>query len=149
MIELREVFKTDLEVFYEHQTDPEALAMAVFGSRDRDAHIAHWGRILANSTCIARTVLLDGQVVGYVSSWLAEDRRLVAYWIGRQFWGSGVATEALRQFVALSGERPLYAWVANSNVASARVLLKAGFVLDSPEHSVGEDGVAESVYRLS
>lgn len=148
MIELREVIETDLKVFYENQTDPEALAMAKFASRDRDAHIASWRRIQADPTCIARTVLLDGQVAGYIGSWLADDRRLVGYWIGREFWGRGIATTAVRALVADVSDRPLYAWVATSNVASARVLEKAGFVLDSPEPVVGEDGVEESLYRL-
>ena len=31
MIEIRPVEEGDLETFYEHQTDPEATAMAVFG----------------------------------------------------------------------------------------------------------------------
>ncbi len=34
---IREVHDEDLEAFFKHQLDPEALAMAAFPARDRDA----------------------------------------------------------------------------------------------------------------
>jgi RimJ/RimL family protein N-acetyltransferase len=71
----------------------------------------------------------------------------VGYWIGREFWGRGVASEALRQFVAEIEERPLYAYVAVTNVASARVLEKAGFI-GANENEAGSDGVVERLYTL-
>jgi RimJ/RimL family protein N-acetyltransferase len=42
----------------------------------------------------------------------------------------GIATAALRKFLLVVQERPLYAWVAQSNAASICVLEKAGFMLD-------------------
>jgi RimJ/RimL family protein N-acetyltransferase len=74
----------------------------------------------------------------------------VSYWIGREFWGRGVATAALAALVAEVKERPLHALVAEHNVGSIRVLEKCGFVL-SPEHDPsipGEDGVREVLYAL-
>ena len=35
--------------------------------------------------------------------------REVSYWIDRAHWGKGIATEALKQFLALVTIRPLYA----------------------------------------
>jgi RimJ/RimL family protein N-acetyltransferase len=50
----------------------------------------------------------------------------VGYWIGREYWGKGVATEALSQFLAHAEvRRPLHAAVAKHNVGSIRVLEKA------------------------
>ena len=61
-------------------------------------------------------------------SWEQDGKQLVGYWIGSEFWGKGVATQALGEFVAELEQRPLHAWVATSNVGSIRVLEKCGFV---------------------
>jgi len=100
--------------------------MALFPARDREAFDAHWRRILADPSVTVRTIDYDGAVAGNVGSWEQEGRQLVGYWIGREFWGRGIATSALSQLVAELG-RPLYAWVARSNLGSIRVLEKCGF----------------------
>jgi RimJ/RimL family protein N-acetyltransferase len=128
-VPLREVTDADVRIFYEHQADPAASAMAAFPSREYDAHIAHWTNIiLPNETGLARTIVVDGEVAGNVLSWAADGRRLVGYWIGREFWGRGIATQALAEFLELLTERPLYAQVAHHNIGSIRVLEKCGFV---------------------
>ncbi len=56
----------------------------------------------------------------------------VGYWIGRPFWGKGVATEALNAVLealpTLLGRRGLAAGHFSDNPASGRVLEKAGFL---------------------
>jgi RimJ/RimL family protein N-acetyltransferase len=91
---LREVVEADLPIFYEHQRDPEAAAMAGLPPRDRDTFMAHWAKRLANESNLTRTVVSDGEVVGNIGCWEADGRRLVGYWIGREFWGRGPATQA-------------------------------------------------------
>ena len=127
----------DLPVFFDDQRDPEANRMAAFPPRDRDAFMAHWKTILRDATVVARTVLLDGRVAGNVVAFDYEGRREVGYWIGRAFWGKGVATRALRTFLAEVTERPIYAGVAEGNVASIRVLAKCGFEVS--EAQAGEE----------
>ena len=128
MIALRPVEPADIPVFYEHQADPEALALAVFPMRERAAFEAHWARIMASPTGTLRTVLADGEVAGNVVAWDGEGGREVGYWIGRAYWGRGVASAALAAFVAEHTVRPLHAWVAAGNAPSMRVLEKCGFV---------------------
>jgi RimJ/RimL family protein N-acetyltransferase len=128
-VRLRGVTEDDLPAFFEHQRDPEASRMAAFPPRDRDAFMAHWTTILRDASVVARTVLLDGEVAGNVVAFDYEGRREVGYWIGRAFWGKGVATGALRAFLAEVTERPIYAGVAEANVASKRVLEKCGFTI--------------------
>jgi RimJ/RimL family protein N-acetyltransferase len=128
-VRLRDVEQDDLLIFYHHQLDREASRMAAFPSRDRDSFMAHWNRILGEETVIARTVLVDGRVAGNVVSFEREGHREVGYWIGKRYWGRGVATEALARFLELVPSRPLYAHVARHNVASVRVLEKCGFAI--------------------
>ena len=98
-VRLREVEDPDIEVFFEHQADPEGMAMAAFPARDKDQFAAHWAKIRADDTTIQRTIVADGAVAGYIGCWEQDGQHLLGYWIGREVWGRGVASAALRQFV--------------------------------------------------
>jgi RimJ/RimL family protein N-acetyltransferase len=145
-VELRDVTEGDLPVFFEQQLDPDAVRMAAFPSRDRDAFTAHWARILADETVIKKAVLLDGRVAGNVVCWEQDGDRLVGYWIGKEYWGKGVATRALSEFLGHVKTRPLYARVAKHNVASIRVLEKSGFLVSGQGEA---DDVEELVMKLA
>jgi RimJ/RimL family protein N-acetyltransferase len=129
---LRDVMRSDLPIFFDQQRDPDANHMAAFTAKDpsdRDAFMAHWTKILGDETTYNQTILFDGQIAGSVSSYEDEDeRREVTYWIGKPYWGRGVATRALSAFLKHIELRPLYARAAKDNLASLRVLEKCGFV---------------------
>jgi ribosomal-protein-alanine N-acetyltransferase len=65
-----------------------------------------------------------------------EERGVVTfgYWLGRPFWGRGIATEAAQLLAAHAfgerGLRRLEAYVFPPNTASSRVLEKAGFFFE-------------------
>jgi RimJ/RimL family protein N-acetyltransferase len=130
---LRDVEEADLTYFFEHQLDPEATQMAGFPARDRESFMAHWNRILEDGSVVKKTVLCEGEVAGNIVSFVNSGEREVGYWIGREFWGSGVATRALAGFLRLETRRPLYAGVALHNAASIRVLQKCGFRISREE----------------
>jgi RimJ/RimL family protein N-acetyltransferase len=141
---LREVREEDLDALFEQQREPEAVAMALFPAREREAFDAHWRRILADDRLIARVIETEGEVAGNVVSWEQDGRQLVGYWLGREFWGRGLATAALAELVQELETRPLHAWVAASNAGSIRVLEKCGFVRIG-EHTTD---VEEYLYEL-
>ena len=144
-IRLRDVLPDDLTIFFEQQLDTDATRMAGFPSRDRTAFDAHWANnILGNPAAVTQAVLLDGKVAGYIGSWQQEGVRLVGYWIGKEYWGKGVATKALARFLSIVTERPLHAHVAKHNLASIRVLEKCGFRLEREEQEGVEPGGEES-----
>ncbi len=125
--------------------------MAAFPARDREAFTAHWTKILGDDTVTTKTILFDGEVAGNVVSWERSGERLVGYWIGRQYWGKGVATRALSEFLGHVATRPLYARVAKHNVASLRVLEKCGFTIsghDTVPADTGGEEVEEVILKL-
>ncbi|HVU18750.1 MAG TPA: GNAT family N-acetyltransferase [Candidatus Didemnitutus sp.] len=127
-ITLREVEPSDVGIFYEFQLDPEANRMAAFvNPRDRTAFEAHWKKILAAPRTTNRTIVADGKVAGNIACFPMGADLEVTYWIGREFWGRGVATEALRQMLLLVPDRPLGGRAASDNLGSIRVLQKCGF----------------------
>jgi RimJ/RimL family protein N-acetyltransferase len=145
---LREVRESDLDALFEQQADPESSAMAGVPSRDRAAFDAHWGRLLGGELGLSRTIDVDGEVAGHVLSWEAEGRRYVGYWLGREFWGRGLATRALAELVE-ELPRPLHALVSTTNAASIRVLEKCGFVEVGPaDDEPAPEGISGLLYEL-
>jgi RimJ/RimL family protein N-acetyltransferase len=130
-LRLREVVEDDLALFFDFQLDPDANCMAAFTAKDptdREAFTAHWNKIMADPTTINRTIVCDGQVVGSISSYEESGKLEVTYWIGRAYWGKGIATRALTAFLAqTNATRPIYARVAQDNLGSRRILEKCGF----------------------
>jgi len=134
---LRDVVPADLAILFEQQVDPEANDMAAFVAKDptdEAAFTAHWTKILADETVIAKIILCEGQTAGSVMSYQEAGRPEVTYWIGKEYWGRGIATRALSSFlVSANTTRPIYARVAKDNLGSRRVLEKCGFRI------IGED----------
>ena len=149
---LRSVEDPDIEVFFDHQADPQAVEMAAFPARDKDPFAAHWAKIRGDDTLFVRTIVADGVVAGNILSWPDSGQQLLGYWVGRDFWGRGVATQALALLADEVSIRPLYAHVVRHNVGSIRVLEKCGFRRDPGEEakvSAPDDGIEELIYVLN
>ena len=79
---------------------------------------------------LLRTIVSDdGAVAGQLLSFPRNGVREIGYWLGRAFWGRGIASAALAEFLPLVTERPVYGVVSEANVASRRVLERNGFVI--------------------
>jgi RimJ/RimL family protein N-acetyltransferase len=131
-VSLREMIPEDIAVFFAQEQDPKARDLIAFTSKrptDRAAYDQRWARLRTDETVKVKTVLLGDAVIGYVAAFERNvGQREVAYWIGREFWGRNLATQALTLFLAQFTERPLYARCAMDHLASMRVLEKCGFV---------------------
>ncbi len=153
-IDLRSVDKNDLPVFFEQQLDPDANRMAAFTAKDpydREAFEEKWKKILADESITIRTILFNDEVAGHVvcHSWFGDPE--VSYWIGKEYWGNGIATRALSFLLEELSERPLFARVAKDNIGSIRVLEKCGFIFSGNDkgfaNARGEE-VEEIIYRI-
>jgi ribosomal-protein-alanine N-acetyltransferase len=79
-----------------------------------------------------------GEAVGGVGFVLKADvvrvSAEIGYWLGEPFWGKGIATAALaavtQHAIATHGLTRIYALPFAHNLASCRVLEKAGYVLE-------------------
>ena len=143
---LREVRDADLPVLFDQWADPVAAHMAAFTApdhTDRDAFERRWSRLRADENLITKAIVVGGDVAGTIGSWGDPGEREVTYWIGRSYWGKGIATCALNAFLAVDPSRPLHARVASDNVASRRVLEKCGFRVIATERGFAEARSAE------
>jgi RimJ/RimL family protein N-acetyltransferase len=124
--------------------------MAAFPARDKATFNAHWSRILADDSLIKQTVLVNDDVAGNLVCFTRFGVQEVGYWLGRAYWGKGVATMALAAFLKGISMRPLHARVAKHNIGSQRVLEKCGFSV-AGEEAFMENGreIVELVYILT
>lgn len=92
---------------------------------------------------------VNGAIVGSISLKPGTDVERVSaeigYWIGREFWGRGIATDAVvgmtRYAFDQLGFTRVFAVPFTRNPASCRVLEKAGFVREGEmRHSAIKDG---------
>ncbi|UGY94672.1 GNAT family N-acetyltransferase [Streptomyces gobiensis] len=131
-VTLRDIEPGDVDVFFRHQEEPDAVYMAAFTAEDtadREAYQARFDRILSADDVVKRTIMHDGDIAGHIMIYGPSEEREVTYWIGRAHWGRGIATRALTALLAAHPERPLYGRVAKDNPGSLRVLEKCGFTV--------------------
>lgn len=127
-VRLRAVRTADLAVFFAQEQDEEAARLANFAPREREAFMSHWSdRVLGDATGRARAVTVSGELAGNVLAWWDGQHRYLGYWLGREFWGRGVGTAAVRLFLNEEQVRPLWADPVERNVASVRLLERLGF----------------------
>ena len=151
---LRDVTDADLPIFFDQQRDLTYNHMAAFTHKDPDDRVAfdaHWKKIRANPENKNQTIVFEGQVAGHIASFVMGGHREITYGIARHFWGRGLATEALRAFLAVDTDRPLRARAAKDNVGSLRVLAKCGFEVIGEEIGFANargQAIEEVVLRL-
>jgi RimJ/RimL family protein N-acetyltransferase len=97
-------------------------------------------------------ILQDGEAVGCIGIEHKHDvyrhTARLGYWLGETYWGRGLASAAVAlvvpQVFATTPVVRLEAEVFASNAASARVLIKNGFDLESRQaRSITKDGVLQ------
>ncbi len=137
-VRLRDVVDDDVPLFFTFHADPDSARMAGVPLREHEAFMQHWVRIRADENTMIRTILADDRVAGYVLSFVRHGAREVGYWIDRAFWGRGIATDALRAFLAIDRSRPLCARIAKHNAGSLRVATRCGFVVTGEDLQLPE-----------
>lgn len=139
---LRDTQRIDVQTLFAFHR--EGAAMAMVHPRTEEAFKAHWETILANRALghddvLNKVILLGGVVVGSIGYFRPDGIDHVGYVIGRDFWGRGIATEALRLLLEMHPRRPLHAKAAATNAASAQVLLRNGFEYTGTKYDPGSE----------
>ncbi|WP_299549034.1 GNAT family N-acetyltransferase [Seonamhaeicola sp.] len=129
-IDLRKTSISDLQTLFEFRLDKDANYLAAFTSEnptDKKAYIEKWTRLLSEEKVHVKTILLDSEIVGSIAKFEMNGNAEITYWIGKEFWGKGIASSALKKFLEVEKVRPIYGRVAFDNVGSIKVLENCGF----------------------
>lgn len=153
-ITLIETEKDDLNAFFQFQLDKEANYLAAFTSKDpndKTAYIEKYTKHLADPAINMRTIKVNNVIAGSIAKFVMENEAGITYWIDRKFWGQGIATTALNDFLKIEQTRPIYGRVAFDNYGSQKVLEKCGFVKigkDKGFANARQAEIEEFIYKL-
>jgi RimJ/RimL family protein N-acetyltransferase len=154
-IMLRQTVIDDLEFFFRFQLDKEANNLAAFTSKDptdKSAYLTKHTKLLSDPTINNQTIIVDNIIVGSIAKFEMEGDAEITYWIDRNFWGKGIATTALKNFLTIENTRPIFGRVAFDNFGSQRVLEKCGFKKigkDKGFANARQTEIEEFIYKLT
>ena len=134
-VSLRPLAPSDAAAVAELSNDPAVLHMLSFLTYPvTTADIERWLGAQPDTHQWLVACAEDGRAVGVAG--IHPDQQggaEIGFWLGREHWGRGYATEIARSVATLAqeqGYRPVWAVVLPDNPASVRVLEKCGFVRD-------------------
>lgn len=153
-IKLRPTTVTDLDILFQFQLDPDAGYLAAFMPKDfadKEAYLAKYTRLLNDPTVNNQTIISGTVIAGSIAKFVMEGDAEITYWIDKAFWGKGLATAALKDFLKIETARPIFGRVAFDNIGSQKVLEKCGFVKtgsDTGFANARQTEIEEFIYRL-
>ncbi len=154
-IKLRPTEISDLDTLFLFQTDKEAGYLAAFMPKDptdKYAYLNKYTKLLADPTVNNQTIIVNNIIAGSIAKFVMEGDAEITYWIDRNFWGQGIATKALKDFLNAETTRPIFGRVAFDNFGSQKVLEKCGFVktgTDKGFANARQTEIEEFIYKLT
>ncbi|MCW3463938.1 GNAT family N-acetyltransferase [Chitinophaga nivalis] len=147
--------KDDLNTFFQFQLDKEANYLAAFTAKDpsdKNAYIEKYSKFLFDPTIHMCTISVNDEIVGSIAKFMMEGEAEITYWIDRKYWGQGIGTMALQDFLKIEKIRPIRGRVAFDNYGSQKVLEKCGFVKTGTDRGFAnarQAEIEEFIYKLS
>ena len=154
-IQLSKTIEADLYKLFEFQLDKEAIYWAAFtpsNPNDLTAYLEKYKKHIADPTINMQTIKINGEIVGSLAKYVMENEAEITYWVDRKYWGQGIATNALTEFLKTELSRPIYGRVAFDNLGSQKVLEKCGFLKignDFGYANARQMEIEEFIYKLS
>jgi ribosomal-protein-alanine N-acetyltransferase len=154
-IKLRPTEISDLDTLFQFQCDKEGGYLAAFMPKDptdKAAYMDKHTKLLDDPTVNNQTIILNRIIVGSIAKFIMESDTEITYWIDRKFWGQGIATQALKKFLAIETKRPIFGRVAFDNFGSQKVLEKCGFSkigTDRGFANARQTEIEEFIYKLT
>ena len=109
-------------------------------------------------TQYCRAIEVDNKAVGSIGVFLLHDvyekSAEIGYWLAEEFWGNGIMTDAIKQVCKVAFENydiyRIQAQVFESNIASQKVLINAGFELEGVlKNSIYKNGKLQNSLMLA
>lgn len=153
--------KDDWPLFQQLHNTPEVIAQCFDEPTSTElqqkfqSRLQPWHKDASHWLCLVMRQLDTGKAIGVTGLEMAEGRAEVGYLLLPAFYGQGYGTESLQALinwaVNTQGIASFKAVVTEGNVASERVLQKAGFKLVAkvPDaHSIGGKRYADHIYHF-
>lgn len=153
VVELRNRTADTVIVYFQATRDPEVRKYLPQKATTESEALADYEKTQQpGATSYGRTIYADGNYIGDVWCYCIqqdEPNAMVSYCIfDKAYWSKGIATEALRMFLAeiveKFGLKSVGAFTYSSNESSIKVLLKNGFI---DTETFVEDGIESKYFQ--
>lgn len=154
-IKLRPTVISDLDTLFQFQLDKEGGYLAAFmpeDPADKSAYLKKYTKLLNDPTVNNQTIIIDNIIAGSIAKFVIQGDTEITYWIDRKFWGQGIATVTLKEFLTIETDRPVFARVAFDNFGSQKVLEKCGFIKISTDKGFAnarQTEIEEFIYKIT
>ncbi|MDV3258019.1 MAG: GNAT family N-acetyltransferase [Sphingomonas sp.] len=129
---MRRASADDLDAIFEIMSDPQAMRFWSTPAHDSIEVTARWLDSMMEADRSARSdefiLQYEGSIIGKLGAWRPPE---IGFFLHREYWGRGLASEALRQFIVYAAGRGLdwlTADVDPRNCPCIRLLERTGFV---------------------
>lgn len=153
--------KDDWPLFQQLHNTPEVIAQCFDEPTSAEllqkfqSRLQPWHKDANHWLCLVMRQRDTGQAIGVTGLVMSEGRAEVGYLLLPEFHGQGFGTESLKALISWAANTPhisrFKAVLTEGNVASERVLQKAGFKLavKTPDaHSIGGKRYADYIYHF-
>ena len=153
VVELRDRTANTVIAYFQATRDPEVRKYLPQKATTETEALADFEKTQQpEATSYGRTIYVDGNYIGDVWCYCIqqdEPNAMVSYCIfDKAYWSKGIATEALRMFLAeiveKFGLKSVGAFTYSSNESSIKVLLKNGFI---DTETFVEDGIESKYFQ--
>src|SRR5690606_22558197 len=93
----------DLHTLFQFQLDKEANYFAAFtpiNPADKQAYLTKYSKLLNDPTVNNQTIIVDNVIAGSIAKFIMHGDAEITYWIDKKYWGKGIATSALKNFLS-------------------------------------------------
>lgn len=160
-LEMTPLNKDDWPLFQQLHNTPEVIAQCFDEPTSAElqqkfqSRLQPWHKDANHWLCLVMRQSDTGQAIGVTGLVMSEGRAEVGYLLLPEFHGQGFGTESLKALISWAANTQhisrFKAVVTEGNVASERVLQKAGFKLaaKTPDaHSIGGKRYADHIYHF-
>ena len=160
-LEMTPLTQQDWPLFQRLHKTPDVIAQCFDEPTDAElqqkfqSRLQPWYKDASHWLCLVMRQLDTDKVIGVTGLGMAEGRAEVGYLLLPEFHGQGFGTESLKALITWAANTQhinrFKALVTEGNVASERVLQKAGFKLVAKEpdaHSIRGKRYADHIYHF-
>lgn len=140
MLSLRDLLKTDEPYLVKYLNNPNVVRY--LSSKIPQPYTSEdakwWLQVGSKENAMVKAVQWNNEFCGvigiYTQAFEYAHAAEIGYWLAEPFWNRGIATEAIKAFSKLifttTNLKRLYNPVTTKNIASVRVMEKAGYQLE-------------------
>ncbi|CAM9153059.1 GNAT family N-acetyltransferase [Mycoplasma marinum] len=131
-LSLRPLMKDDWKGMFEYGSDKETMKFLYHDYYKTEQDAKEHNSILMNESNQSYAIIYCGKMIGVTSlKGITTTKLYIGYVLNKKYWGKGLGTKTLELILDIAkqkhSEKIFYAIIYKKNIASMKILEKAGF----------------------